>query len=224
MIGFVLLVALAAYASAVQVQAQPLAAHVQAKPSKCQLCQAVATAAHAAVLFEGWNATVLEGELNNVCKIVPAKYLGECQLLIGAFGTVECQCLANTSNFNATQCCSDVQLCTGGATQAAKLPLALLTPPKPKAAPLSKLSAECRGCQVVAKMAHYAAEVGGLSGAQLDAYMTDLCKYVPTEFEQECEAVLSVGLSKLTQCVADQKKFNAQKCCSDVSVCPAPSR
>ena len=69
-----------------------------------------------------------------------------------------------------------MQLCTGGATQAAKLPLALLTPPKPKAAPLSKLSAECRGCQVVAKMAHYAAEVGGLSGAQLDAYMTDLCK------------------------------------------------
>ena len=70
-------------------------------------------------------------------------------------------------------------------------------------------------------MAHYGAEVAGLSGTDLEKYVEGLCKFVPTEYESECEAVVATAGTNLAACVTKQQKFDATACCADVDLCPA---
>ena len=56
------------------------------------------------------------------------QYQSECKVLVSLFGKVECECIANVQSFNATQCCTDVQVCT--TAQAAQLPSPVISKAK----------------------------------------------------------------------------------------------
>lgn len=126
--------------------------------------------------------------------------------------------------FNATECCADVALC-GDQTSAfaKKQDLTIQSLVKP-VAPIRDSSLQCSACKAIANLAHLAAEVAGLSGSQLDNYVAGLCSAVPTEYQSECDSVIQVGGLKVAQCVANSTTFSAQACCSEVSLCTAPSQ
>lgn len=100
-----------------------------------------------------------------------------------------------------------------------------MRPPLSKSKPVvGDSSLQCSACKAVANLAHLAAEFTGLSGSQLDTYVASLCDAVPTEYQSECASVVQVGGLKVAQCVANATTFSAQACCSEVSLCDAPSQ
>jgi hypothetical protein len=131
--------------------------------------------------------------------------------------------------FNATECCADVALCGDQSSVFAKKDLTIQSLIKPaasvesvRAAPRDS-SLQCSACKAIANLAHLGAELAGLSGSQLDNYVAGLCNAVPTEYQSECDSVIQVGGLKVAQCVANSTTFSAQACCSEVSLCAAPS-
>jgi hypothetical protein len=196
------------------------------KPTTCDVCQAITSAGHVLALYEDWNATVLSTKLQTVCTIIPSQYQAQCKLLVATFGAVECQCLTQPSaSFNATECCTDVAFCTGAAIATATNSVLLAAAPVVAAKPRTSASAECSACKALANLAHLGARFANLNGTQVDQYLTDLCSYVPSEYESECQEVVSVGAQQIAACVADaNQQFSAQACCAAISLCDAPTK
>jgi len=173
-------------------------------PSTCQVCESVVMMAHIYAEYENLNSTTLEGQLSQVCALLPMNYQAQCQVMIAAFGMEECECVCTpTAKFNATLCCTDIAICTN-------LDYALAAKPT-----------QCEVCESVATTANIIARYEGWNATEIQAKLALVCGFVPMQYQMECQTLIQSFGKIEAECIADPK-FNAQLCCSDVGVCPMP--